>query len=96
MGGNITHPFWELVLYSKIDTVSGEPLLLSWLVSVGMTKPPLPCGYPEVVNTYDEVFQLIWQITKIQLAQYSPLTLCMCVCVLPQFQICHDPQILSY
>jgi hypothetical protein len=47
--GKITHPFWELVAYSRTDTVSEEPLLLSWLVSVGMTKPPLPSGYPSVL-----------------------------------------------
>jgi len=66
-------------VYSKTDTVSEEPLLLSLLVSVGMTKPPLPCGYPEVFYKHDEIFQIRWHITNIQSAKYGP-THCMCVC----------------
>jgi hypothetical protein len=45
---SITHPFWELAECSKTDTVSEVPLLLSWLVSVGMTKLPPLSGCPEV------------------------------------------------
>jgi hypothetical protein len=77
--GKITHPFWEPVVYSKTDTVSEEPLLLSLLVFVGMTKPPPPCGYPEVFYKHDKVFQIRWHITNIQSAKYGP-THCMCVC----------------
>jgi hypothetical protein len=78
----IAHPFWELVVYSKTDTVSEELLLLSWLVSVGMTKPPLPCEYPEVFYKHEKIFQIRWHINNIQLAIHSPIhCICVCVCV---------------
>jgi hypothetical protein len=37
-----------------------------------MTKLPLPCGYPEVFYKQDNIFQIRWHITNIQLSKYSP------------------------